>query len=85
MKFLLTIYICSAIGGECVIPSDNKFNYPKEYGSHFGCVRDGLGESFEILYAGDYFSADQIENFRLYPTFSCEKVTIPPPKPGIPS
>jgi hypothetical protein len=48
MKFILTVYICSLISGECVIPQDKElgFNYPKEYGTHYGCVRDGLGESF---------------------------------------
>jgi hypothetical protein len=87
MKFLLTIYICSAIGGECVIPNDDAFKYPKEFGTHFGCVREGLSDSFEILYAGDYFNADAIESYKLYPTFSCNKVTakdlIPPPKPKV--
>jgi hypothetical protein len=53
MKFILTVYICSLLSGECVIPQDKEagFNYPKEYGSHFGCVRDGLGESKYYLTA----------------------------------
>jgi hypothetical protein len=73
MKFILTVYICSLISGECVIPQDKEsgFNYPKEYGTHYGCVRDGLGESFEILFNGDYFNADTIETYKLYPKFVC--------------
>jgi hypothetical protein len=37
MKFILTVYICSLISGECVIPQDKElgFNYPKEYGTHY--------------------------------------------------
>jgi hypothetical protein len=39
--------------------------------AHYGCVRDGLGESFEILFNGDYFNADTIETYKLYPKFAC--------------
>jgi hypothetical protein len=68
MKFILTVYICSSISGECVIPQDKEsgFNYPKEYGTHYGCVRDGLGESFEILFNGDYFNSRYYRNFINY-------------------
>ena len=86
MKFILTVYICSLLSGECVIPQDKEagFNYPKEYGSHFGCVRDGLGESFEILFSGDYFNADAIETYKLYPKFGCAQGD-PSTQPGTPS
>jgi hypothetical protein len=84
MKFILTVFICSAIGGECVIPDDDAFKYPKEFSSHYSCVRQGLSDSFEILYADSYFDENAVETYRLYPTFTCKKVTakdlIPPPK-----
>jgi len=78
MKFILTVYICSLLSGECVIPQDKEsgFNYPKEYNTHYGCVRDGLGESFEILFNGDYFNADA--------KFGCIEGD-PLDKPGTPS
>ena len=86
MKFILTVYICSLLSGECVIPQDkeSEFNYPKEYNTHYGCVRDGLGESFEILFNGDYFNADAIETWKLYPKFVCLEGD-PLDKPGTPS
>jgi hypothetical protein len=49
MKFLLTIYICSAISGDCFTNPD----YPKVYDDHHDCVRAGLSESYEIIYAED--------------------------------
>jgi hypothetical protein len=52
--------------------------------SHFGCVRDGLGESFEILFNGDYFNADAIETYKLYPKFACLEGD-PLDQPGTPS
>jgi hypothetical protein len=49
-----------------------------------GCVRDGLGESFEILFNGDYFNADTIETYKLYPKFACLEGD-PLDQPGTPS
>ena len=51
------------------------------YGTLYGCVRAGLGNSFEILFDGKTFSANVIEKMELYPRFSCEKIVVPPPKP----
>jgi hypothetical protein len=90
MKYLLTIAICSLTSGECVSPKLEQFNMDNYYGTHYGCVRAGLGNSFEILFDGKTFSANIIETMELYPKFSCEKITVPPPKPkpeepGLPS
>jgi hypothetical protein len=46
------------------------------YGTHYGCVRAGLGNSFEILFDGKTFSANVIEKMELYPKFSCEKIEV---------
>ena len=81
MKFLLTLYICSLASGECVTPKLEELGMKQFYGTHYGCVRAGLGDSFELLFDGKTFSANQIEKFELYPKFSCEKVVVPPPKP----
>jgi hypothetical protein len=81
MKYLLTIAICSLTTGECVAPKLEQFNMDNYYGTHYGCVRAGLGNSFELLFDGKTFSANQIEKFELYPKFSCEKIVVPPPKP----
>ena len=67
MKFLLTIYICAAISGDCYTSPD----YPKVYDDQHDCVRAGLSESYEIIYAEGNFTKDQINNTRIYPKFIC--------------
>ena len=76
MKFLLTIYICSLASGECISPKLEQFKMSQFYGTHYGCVRAGLGNSFEILFDGKTFSANVIEKMELYPKFSCEKIEV---------
>jgi hypothetical protein len=83
MKYLLTIAICSLTTGECVAPKLEQFNMDNYYDTHYGCVRAGLGNSFEILFDGKTFSANIIEKMELYPRFSCEKIVVPPPKPEV--
>ena len=84
MKFLLTIAICSLTTGECVMPKLEELGMKQFYGTHYGCVRAGLGDSFELLFDGKTFSANHIEKLELYPRFSCEKIVVPPPKPDKP-
>jgi len=84
MKFLLTIAICSLTTGECVMPKLEELGMKQFYGTHYGCVRAGLGDSFELLFDGKTFSANHIEKLELYPKFFCEKIVVPPPKPDKP-
>ena len=77
MEYLLTIYICSLVSGECISPKLEQFEMKQFYGTHYGCVRSGLGNSFEILFDGKTFSANIIEKMELYPKFSCQKVETP--------
>ena len=70
MKFLLTIMVCSVVTGECFTPPD----YPKTKDSHYQCVRDGLGETYEVLIADGTFTEDQINKMQLYPKFHCNPV-----------
>ena len=78
MKFFLTIYICSMVTNQCAIPP----GYPKPQVDYYDCVRNGLSESYEVLYQGE-FDRDSIVVNRLYPKFVCEKVVIPQPKPKV--
>ena len=78
MKFFLTIYICSSIAGNCFTHD----TYPKPQDSYYDCVRNGLSESYEILYQGD-FKQEDVVKYRMYPKFACEEVIIPPPKPEV--
>ena len=90
MKWILTLYVCSVISGDCVTPRQEHFSYQTEYGTHYGCVRAGLGDSFKLMFDGKSFTASQIEEYKLYPKFSCipeevkeENVIIPPKKPQV--
>ena len=76
MKFFLTIYICSAVAGNCF----TNYTYPKPQNNYYDCVRNGLTESYEILYEGDISEQDLVR-FEMYPKFTCEKVMVPKPKP----
>ena len=71
MKFLLTIMVCSVVTGECYTPPD----YPKTKDSHYQCVRDGLGETYEALIADSNFTEEQIEKLRF-----CLLYTSPSPR-----
>ena len=76
MKFFLTVYVCSTIAGNCL----TTLTYPKPQDSYYDCVRNGLSESYDILYQGK-FSEQDVVKFKLYPKFTCEEVVVPPPKP----
>ena len=76
MKFLLTIYLCAAINGECIQPILSEYNINEYYKDHYGCVKSGLNESFELLFNGEFFDQRTINEFELYPTFSCVPVLV---------
>jgi hypothetical protein len=78
MKFFLTIYICSSIAGNCFTIDA----YPKPQDNYYDCVRNGLSESYEILYQGDISEQDVVK-FKMYPKFACEEVIVPKPKPKV--
>ena len=67
MKFLLTVYICSAISGDCYTNPD----YPKLFPDHHDCITAGLSDSYEIIYAEGNFNKEDINNNQLYPKFTC--------------
>jgi|TARA_R110000751_G_scaffold43004_1_gene99468 hypothetical protein len=76
MKFFLTIYVCSVLSGNCVeVPKENH-EYDRFYPNHFECVKKGLGESYAILFDGQIFKAEVVNNMELYPKFMCEKVEV---------
>ena len=73
MKFFLTIYICSVVSQQCAEVPREKYQYDRFYGTHYGCMQKGLGESYEILFGSKVFQADQIESLELYPKYTCQK------------
>ena len=78
MKFFLTIYICSSIAGNCFIHEST----PRPQDSYYDCVRNGLSESYEILYQGKISEQDLVK-YKMYPKFACEEVIVPKPKPKV--
>ena len=82
MKFLLTLYVCSVVTGDCILP-DSEYQYKHFYDSHYECVQKGLGESYELLFDGKIFPREIVDQYELYPKFSCEKQFVPAPKPKI--
>jgi hypothetical protein len=77
MKFFLTLYICSVIDGTCIVPMQEPYQYPKILDTHYECVRAGLSESYEILFAEKFFDKEIIQQYQLYPKFACDKAIVP--------
>ena len=55
------------MSGECYTNKD----YPKVFADHHDCIRAGLSESYEIIYAEGNFTKEDINNNQLYPKFTC--------------
>ena len=70
MKFLLVVYICSAIEGECRTPPE----YPKIKDNYYECVQHGLGEAYDLLFGDSIFTKEMIINSQLYPQYRCTPV-----------
>jgi hypothetical protein len=70
MKFLLTVFICSVASGDCYTNEQ----YPKVFPNHHDCIRAGLSESYEVLFAEGNFTEENINNLQLYPKFICNPV-----------
>jgi len=76
MKFLLTIYLCSVVTGDCVQPVLEEYKIEQFYNTHYECVQKGLGESYDLLFADGIFTVEKINEWKLYPKFSCQKMQI---------
>ena len=71
MKWMLIVYICSAVEGECRNPPE----YPVIKNSYYECVQDGLGDAYEILFGSDsIFTPEVILNSQLYPQYKCTPI-----------
>jgi|TARA_R100000329_G_scaffold145326_1_gene130757 hypothetical protein len=49
--------------------------YQQSHDTFSSCIKDGLGQSFEVFFNGDFLKEDQINSGRLYPKFTCEPYT----------
>ena len=71
MKWMLVVYICSGIAGECRTPPE----YPAIKDTYYECVQDGLGDAYEILFGSDsIFTPEIILNSQLYPQYKCTPI-----------
>jgi len=74
MKFLLTLYVCSVMHNNCMPVPQDMHQYPIMHNTFDSCIKDGLGQSFEVFFNGENLKADMINKGRLYPKFTCEPV-----------
>ena len=70
MKWMLVVYICSAMESECRTPPE----YPKIKDNYYECVQHGLGEAYELLFGDSIFTREMIINSQLYPQYRCTPV-----------
>ncbi len=74
MKFFLTLYVCSVLHNNCLPISQEMHTYQQSHDTFDSCIKDGLGQSFEVFFNGETISIPQINSGRLYPKFTCEPV-----------
>ena len=75
MKFLLTLYICTGIGNSCLPIAQEMHTYQQSHDTFSSCIKDGLGQSFEVFYNSKLLTDEQINKSRMYPKFICEPFT----------
>ena len=75
MKFLLTLYMCTSIGNNCLPITQEMFNYEVIHDDFNSCIKDGLGQSFEVFYNSPLLTDKQINESMMYPRFVCAPFT----------
>ena len=74
MKFFLTLYVCSVMHNNCLPIGQQMHTYQQSHDTFDSCIKDGLGQSFEVFFNGENLKIDQINSGGLYPKFHCEPV-----------
>ena len=75
MKFLLTLYVCSVMHNNCMPVPQDMHQYQMDHTTFSSCIKDGLGQSFEIFYNSKLLTEEQINGSRMYPRFICSPYT----------
>jgi len=88
-KFILIMYMCSMVSGQC--PSSHIPGF--EFDTHSDCVLNGYKiahSTFKSLEANEEWDEEYVENNKIVVRFDCkaiqvpqEKLIIPPKKPKI--
>ena len=66
-KFFLMIYLCSAVTMEC----HETAPYPIQYEDHWSCMRDGYGDSFELMFAET--KKEAVNKYKFYTKWTCKE------------
>ena len=69
MKYLLILWVCSAINGACMLPP---VTYPQPFNSHYECVKGGYLDSMQMVQA---MGREEVEKNRLFVAFNCKPDT----------
>ena len=69
MKYLLILWVCSAINASCIVPP---ISTPGAYNSHNECVSAGYAEGVNLFKSIDSKVA---EEQRLFVAFNCQPET----------
>ena len=70
MKYLLILWVCSAINGACMVPP---VTYPQPFNSHYEGVEEGYITSYDMVQA---MSRESVEINRLFVAFNCKPETV---------
>ena len=69
MKYLLILWVCSAINASCIVPP---ITIPETFRSHNECVSAGYAQGFNVFKSIDPIVAEQQ---RLFVAFHCDSET----------
>ena len=69
MKYLLLLWVCSAINGSCMMPP---IQSNQLFDSHYACVKAGYLDGLQMVQA---MGKEIIEKNRLFVAFNCKPET----------
>ena len=65
--YFLTIFLCSALSGECYVSNMKPF----EYKTYYKCMQEGYGKSYEMLFAET--PRETVEKNMLFTKWICKE------------
>lgn len=85
-KFILVLYLCSMVTGQC--PSSHYAGF--SFNTHYDCVVNGYGvaqQTFKRLTEDEDFDVTLLETNKMVVKFECKELNIivPKPKPKVPA
>jgi len=68
MKFLLTLFLCSTVAGECMPP----YQWPQAFKDEYDCMLFGYKEASKKL---TEMGRDDVNEYQMWIKFTCTKLT----------